>query len=933
MSRFRVAYARRAGISPAVCLACVLSVSPCAGQPASPPDPNDILMPGGTAALLRVAGVAVPVDPPRTLLVLARNLYGPFAADPEGRALTAVRTSLAEAAREHRAPERIPGLLPPTVWQAAVFRRAVPADGLAAAIILDRRASLLYYGLFSLDDETVGFFAAHPDVLTSVYRRWPELFAAFAEGLHIRGGRMSVAGGEAATKTWEQALGAPAADPARFVTALFERNAGRLVQLFGALGRLDPPHLAFALGPGCRDLPELIASAARFNPDIEPPFVSWSEVDVPFLLEHVQVTAEGRLAPPRGRWFWEAAFDGQTSSRAATPLQGEVTAPRLVDLFGAMPRPARRLRFDMLLFAQRRFAGHWATGARGVDEEVWLEPVARFPARQTLLLTLEQMRFVLPDDYRRATEAAGALETGFEPSRGARRVVVFQAVVSLIAQCQRAGSLASDVAQALVSDAFRMAAAGADDYGAAALDRLRVLVIRLSASPSAGTAEARLLDGLAGTAVERPRPVAEWEGRRYTVDLARAERRRLEEVRERQGGRSVDDIFELGRAVSDLVKDSTAPDCTRQAAAAVLLATGDDGPQGGEETFLGFRVDGTLEDMRDAARAAGVPKWQRSESARKRLAAGLEVMLAEVLLAHAYALWLDPETPLIPGDGPDRRHDLGLRMAGDSGPWLIPRTAGDSASVRGSLLGLDRCLAREALRSTMVGLPRRPPTLPSEDARGLAESVVAMDPLKLTDEGARLIAGAVKRGRARLAASAGDRAALEAVLAAAGVDGARRRLARLGAPSGAPGILAQVSLGEVLAIGQDGAAPIPQSVLSRWGVAARLVDGSLGQRMPGRLSCLERAGRPGGGLLAAHMADLQIRVAEWLSDRRLPALLARGVLAMATWDLAMHAQVANHDDWLSVVRAAQSVTDQQFEDYVWAMAAGGALVPAGPSRN
>jgi hypothetical protein len=54
---------------------------------------------------------------------------------------------------------------------------------------------------------------------------------------------------------------------------------------------------------------------------------------------------------------------------------------------------------------------------------------------------------------------------------------------------------------------------------------------------------------------------------------------------------------------------------------------------------------------------------------------------------------------------------------------------------------------------------------------------------------------------------------------------------------------------------------------------------------------------------------------------------------MATWDLSMHAQVANPDDWLAVVRAAQSATDQQFEDYVWALAAGGALVPVGPSRD
>jgi len=931
MSRFAVAWSRRRVTRLVVCLAWVLSARPSAGQPASPPDPNDILLPGGAAALLRAAGVTVPVDPPRTLLVLTRNLYGPFAADPEGRVLQAVRTSLGEAAPERRVPEWVPGLLPPGVWQGTVFRRDVAPAALAAAIILDRRASLLYYGLFSLDDETVGFFAAHPDLVTSVYRRWPELFAAYAEGLHVRGGRMRVPGGEAAARAWEQALGVSAADPAHFVTALFERSAGRLVQLFGALGRLDPPHLAFALGPAVRDLPELIASAARFNPDIEPPFISWSEVDVPFLLEHVQVTSEGRLAPPRGRWFWEAAFGGQAVLSTA-PLEGEVTAPRLVDLFGQVPRTARRLRFDMLLFAQRRFAEHRATGGLGVDEGVWLEPVARFPARQTLLLTLEQMQFVDPGDYRRSIQAAGALETGFDASRASRRVAVFQAMVSLIAQCQRAGSVPRDVAQGLVSTVFRMAAAGADEFVPAALDCLRRLVAGLPASPSAGTAEDRLLDGLAGNVAGRPQPVVEWEGRRYTVDLARAERRRLEGIRERQGGRSLDDILELGRAVSDLVDGSAAADRMRQAAA-VVLATGADGVEGGEESLLGFRVDGTLEDMLDAARVAGRLKGQRSESARERLVAGLEVMLAEVLLAHVYALWLDPETPIVPGDGPDRRHDLGLRTGGTGGPWLIPRTVGDGTSIKGSLLGLDRCLAREALRASMVGLPGRVPTLPSEDARGLAESVVALNPLTLTDEGAELIAGAVKRGRARLAASTGDREALDAALIASGVDGIRRRLAGLGASRGAPGVLEQVSLSEVLTIGRQDAAPIPESVLSHWGAAARLVDGSLGQRMPGRLSCVERAGRPGGGLLGAHMADLQIRVAEWLTDRRLPAILARGVLAMATWDLSMHAQVANPDDWLSVVRAAQSATDQQFEDYVWALAAGGGLVPVGPSRD
>ena len=98
MARFAVAHRRRALVALAACLACVLSVTPCAGQATSPPDPTDILLPGGSAALLKAAGVNVPVDPARILLVLARNLYGPFAADPEGRTPEAVRTWLAQAA-------------------------------------------------------------------------------------------------------------------------------------------------------------------------------------------------------------------------------------------------------------------------------------------------------------------------------------------------------------------------------------------------------------------------------------------------------------------------------------------------------------------------------------------------------------------------------------------------------------------------------------------------------------------------------------------------------------------------------------------------------------------------------------------------------------------------------------------------------------------
>ena len=76
------------------------------------------------------------------------------------------------------------------------------------------------------------------------------------------------------------------------------------------------------------------------------------------------------------------------------------------------------------------------------------------------------------------------------------------------------------------------------------------------------------------------------------------------------------------------------------------------------------------------------------------------------------------------------------------------------------------------------------------------------------------------------------------------------------------------------------------------------------------------------------MADLQLRVAEWLAERNLPAALTPGVMAFAMWDLVMNTQMADGDDWIPVFRAAQGVSSDRIADYVAALAADGPLVPA-----
>ena len=842
--------------------------SSAAAQP-SAAEGREMLVPGGTAALLRAAGVRVPVERDRAMLVLIRRLHAGRTRPDETGAVAA------RSAADASDPERIPGLLPLDVWQQAAFGGKVPAGEFAVSILQDRRASFLYYGLFALDPDTLDFFAGSPALLGQVLERSAPAFAAYSEGIRIRDGRVEVAGGADAERAWAAALGAAPAEPIHFVPALLERNEGRLAQLFGALGRLDAPHLAFSLGPSARDLPGLIAAAAAFDARVQLPFRSWSDVDVPFLLERVAVTADGRMAPPRDRAFWEAALAGEVTLPVRTGPPEEVTAAWLVDRFGALPPTLRRDRLDALLFAQRL-----AARSGGEASDRWLEPASTFPRWQTLFLTLEQMGAVDPQDYLAGARSAAAAASGYGATEASRRLAILQAALALVARLARVGTLAPPDALNLARELFRRAGSDRLGYASGFVDWMeQSLGARLpTAAPGTGL-EARLLDALAGPAAGAATPTLEWEGHRYALDVARAERQRLEAVREGQGGATLDDVSALRR---DLARPSSGSTVGQ------VPASGD-------------------------------------AHAPRRLAADLEATLADIMVALVYALSTDPDAPSVPGDGPWRRHDFGLGSAA-SGPWrLADLKAGRGAT--GSLLGLDRVLARQALRPTMVGLPPRPPTLTLEDTTGFAESVAALDPLRLTDEGRDLIAAALRRGRSRLAGAAARPPELDALLASAGVDGTRRRLARLAAPGGLARVVDYVSLCEVLEIGQDGGAAIHGDVLKQWGVAARLVDGSLGQWMPGPLAWRERAGRRGSGVLSAYVADLQLHVADWLAERQLPSPLAQAVLSFAMWDLTMTAQAADADDWLAVVRAAQAVSSERLEDYVAGLTAGGPLFP------
>ncbi|HWF84754.1 MAG TPA: hypothetical protein VG222_07915, partial [Vicinamibacterales bacterium] len=184
---------------------------------------EDVPVTGGTAALAQAAGLSVAPDRARFVAEIARVLYS--IADGHSLLLAAfarqLQTERTRAADQGRAPESavdvdvVPVPLTAAIWSAAVFHRRVPAGELVSAILADRQAALLCYGLAALDDPTLAFFVQHPDAITRVYENDAAAFGAFADSLHIHDGHVVTPGGDAAVPLWEAAIGEKVTRPER----------------------------------------------------------------------------------------------------------------------------------------------------------------------------------------------------------------------------------------------------------------------------------------------------------------------------------------------------------------------------------------------------------------------------------------------------------------------------------------------------------------------------------------------------------------------------------------------------------------------------------------------------------------------------------------------------------------------------------------------
>jgi hypothetical protein len=898
---------------------------------------EDVPVRGGVAALAAAASITPAPDRARAVAEIVRTVYswpqsGPYSNEGVRRGIAAFFADAAPPA----ATETVPVPLPAAVWSEAIFHRPVNSQALVGAILTDRTAALMCYGLAGMDDETVRFFADHPLLLRRLAERAPAMFAAFGESLRIRDGRLVPRGGGAIVAPWESVVGEKLDRPERFVAALLENDRGRLGYLYDVLAHLDTPTLEQVLGvkPGGQ---EPVASLKRLAALARRAFPEWDVAAAPFVRPQTELAAffarqknasdDADATSFGSTAFWQRAFGDAGPADPATVSRIAAESPAdsitLAEMILGHPARERERRLDLLTFAERTFAGQSIDDG---DVSVAVRAFGSFPA---LMLTLERMGIKTPAIYAGAARHAERL-TSLDAVRGHAALAQFQGSLALIARLAAVRTIDRATAERLIGDLVAVKLNDDGRYGGAIA--IWITSSLRNAIPAGSSEDETLLKAAAGVAPAGPMRRVDWEGQRYIVDPGGAELQRLRRARARQEGISFDTVFGLSALTQTLTHQALRLEDVRDAAtkltaAATEIATAE---RAADAT--------TVRALREAVQTLGRIKRPADLSEARRAGAQLvpvvDEMLGNALLSLAYAFDLgDPEgTILIAGD-PSGRHDFGHTLPGRDARarmWSVAsvETRGGPWHLVGSALALDVAMAQLALRRISVDRVPESPMLNLMQRDGFAASVAVMNPHALTDKERDAISEFVERGAERVRAAGAGRESADTIADAIDMDGWRARALRWTIthdPAHASSLFSTV---ELLVLG--GGTP---SAFNSWGVYSLRTAGCLCTRLPVPDEWRHWWGLSQSGLPATLVADLPLRVAVVLHNLQLPAVLAKSVLAAAMQDFVDGINPTDGNDWLTLARAAQAIGRERFEDYVAAATSDGPLLPDAPARS
>jgi hypothetical protein len=931
---------------------------------------GEVSLPGGIAHAL--AAVRDPASPDRSqfLLEFIRRTYdAPLS--PKGDPREVVLRSLLDAIKRQEAAagsDTVPLPLPVRTWIDVVFAGAATPSTLVSAILQSRSAALLYAATLSLDDDTRLWLAQEPALIAEIVAKHSIAFVAAAPGLRISAGRVRLPGGELAAPVWEGLVGRSAQDPAAFTRSLLESGEGRLAYFFGAISQLNEPRLRLVLNLNATAVPARLDSTRRLytvfqrlsaGRVFEQRAFTRPALDPALLAAELAVDADGRPSLPGTRAFWTAVFSvgndaDSTSAREAAsrtlatdePADFSWLCQQVFEIEGT-----RRHRYMMVMFASRRVGE--LTPALLADA---IEAVRGSGAYPALTTALERAGVTSLETFAAATRRAAAIDVITDEGRAYRAQAQFQGALALVTHAAARGGLPPAKVTEFVSSLSAIPLGDRGDYEGRVACWLSGW-LRLQPPPVGGTQPTAIAPGSAEEVIEgaagpleraavhllvgappaQPRTV-DWEGTRYRVDVRRADATRITQALG-DAPRPYLSAAEIIAAGADalgeagLTRDGAR---FRQLSEEIAQAAQIDGDGGGDQPEAGegplARDRRVITSLQRAAKTGSVRAGVQLAPALRLIA---DQLLARGLMELAYAAALGQRDGLsISAADAVGRHDFGLRpILNRATRWRLPIAGSDAQQrwhVAGSLLNLDVGLAEFSLVRLSLKQPMRPPTLSDADRRSFIEVVALVAPSSLKDQDRDAIAAAIRRGRAAVerlrtpveALALGDRAGLSA---------ARRSLFAWIISYDATRSAAFLSPTELLWVGlEDGARP---AALDAWGAPASAIQGCLCLRMVDRRPRELFTGRWNSGMIAAGFPDLNLRLAELLTELHMPAELLAPVLTSATLDFVNTAISRDPDDQRGPLEFVQGLRGERLEQYLALLTTDGPLVPIGETAT
>jgi tetratricopeptide (TPR) repeat protein len=608
-----------------------------------------------------------------------------------------------ETYRFEIAEESAPVLLGESTWMGTFFPRRGSGGGFAEALIGDMRVAKTYAALSGIGGRAVAALTEGADLKT-LAEKHADLLYRYGSAFALRGDRAAVPGGEAAEPIWAKLAGAAPASPSRFFRALLEKDGGKLLEFFAALGQVDADHQRFftqSLERTTRFY-ELFRESGAVGAGAEKQRRDYSFTS---FLREVPLDSQLRAVFPGSPEVWTVA-KGNSSSTGKTGGMAQklsrVTAPEREDEI--LLRLART-RYKLGVESQSELDDFVAVVR--IDRhrsEPLDEASARLLARHygvdgafypyfAVLTALEREQFehffALADQLRTMPRFELNLVLG-----------EFDSLVELIALERESGALDAPAAAALfdrVCQRFGKAKAAAD-YTVASLDSVRDLLGGAASKTAEADPDRALERALLG---ETPPVSFELDGAHRQVDASAVRRARYRKVLLLQKVTSIKTLLDFDGRLRELAQGSgvamehaDALEALRAGLLAVQL------PKGPVLTDVERKVVTVFHDARAGELIVRLKQRLASKQASQQdiaqLAGELEAAIRpQVKLALSgivYAYYLSPDDLLVSQDPLLlRKHrflELGPRAEGlFVAPELNPEHEGLGSYIQGGFAG------------------------------------------------------------------------------------------------------------------------------------------------------------------------------------------------------------------------------------------------------